>query len=195
MLFRSLLASIRGDPLTSPASHIIGVLVSSLHVSRFISWVRFIPYTNNRLPVICQQSFCSVFNLFTNYDFVLILRIKNPLKHNHHHCCVLTDAYFPSGKHQCNIIIREQLLLLLLLSFVMNHFNHKSCVTVSYIYMSYQFISLFHSSKNFNLKISCHCVIHRGMYPSSFTNLQSIPLIFLDLRALLLLRAAPPPGG
>ena len=33
------------------------------------------------------------------------------------------------------------------------------------------------------------------MYPSLFTNLQSIPLIFLDLRALLLLRAAPPPGG
>ena len=33
------------------------------------------------------------------------------------------------------------------------------------------------------------------MYPSLFTNLQSIPLIFLDLRALLLLRAAPPLAG
>ena len=123
------------------------------------------------------------------------IKIKNHLKHNLYHRCLLTDAYFSYGKHQCNIIIREQLLLLLLLSFVMNHFNHKSRVTVSYIYMSFQFISLFQFSKNFPLKILCHSLLQWGIYHSRFTNLQSIPLICMDIHALLLLSAAPPPGG
>ena len=40
----------------------------------------------------------------------------------------------------------------------MNHLNHKSRVTVSYVYMSYQFISLFQSSEIFPWK-SCVTVL------------------------------------
>ena len=109
--------------------------------------------------------------------------------------CDKRYAYFSSGKHYHNIIIHEQLMwwLLLPLSFVINHFNHEFRVTVSYI--SYQFISLFKSSKNFHLKILCHSPIQRRIYDSRIIKLLSLPLFCMDVRALLLLSAAPPSGG
>ena len=58
-LLRLLLAFTRGDPLTLPASYTIVPLVSIFHILHFISCVQFIPYTNSRLPVACQQSFSS----------------------------------------------------------------------------------------------------------------------------------------
>ena len=67
---------------------------------------------------------------------------------------------------------------------------YANLVTLSYIYISLGwFLELL------NHRILCYCSIQRWRYTSLFENLQSIPLISLDLRALLLLRAAPPPGG
>ena len=70
----------------------------------------------------------------------------------------------------------------------------NSRVTISYVYMSYHFISLFQSSQNFSMNILCLSLVQRKIDNASLIS-SFLPLFCMDIRALLLRSAAPPSGG